>query len=264
MNITIPRSYQELLDQVSGYKNVQMPNPEAVLQNFGFKSLFLHAQAPVFYVVDYVQKKYLFIDPSCNTLLGYDVNNLMEAGPTEYTRLWHQSDYKIFNEQIIPEMIRFLKEQPHDTIQDYSFSFNYRISTKDGSFLTVLQRSTYYLATSDKIPLAAVGFIIDISHYKEDSKIVFTIERIDKNYNSLTKEPLHKSVFFPDKMPEVLSKREIQVLKCIYDGMSSKQIAEKLFVSLNTINSHRKNLLEKTNCQNTADLLRYAAKQGLL
>ena len=264
MDKNIPRTYQELLEREGDYNNITRPKPEVILQNFGFKSIGLHAQAPVFYVVDYVQKKYLFIDPSCKSLLGYEVEKLLEAGPNYYTRLWHNSDFKIYNNQIFPKKINFLQELSPSSVQDYSFSFNYRIATKAGDFRTVLQRSTYYLAAADKTPLAAVGFIIDISQYKEDTKIIFTIEKIDRNYNSLAKEPIHKSVYTPDIDHTVLTKREVQVLQCIYGGMNSKQIAEKLFVTIETVYSHRKKMLEKTNCHNTPDLLRYATRHGVL
>lgn len=264
MDLILPKTYPELLDQVSEFKNVKVPKPEELLKNFGFKSLSLHAQAPIFYVVDYTQKKYLYLDPSTKTLLGYDVDSLLEAGPTTFTHFWHKSDYKVYNEQIFPKIVDFIKNQTHDSIQNYSFSFNYRIATKDGVFLKFLQRSTFYLSPSNGMPVAAVGFAIDITNFKEDTKIIFTIEKIDRNYNSLNKEPIHKSTYLPEKIPGVLSAREVQVLQCIYEGLSSKQIAEKLFVSVHTINNHRKKMLEKTNSQNSAELLNYATKHGII
>lgn len=61
-----------------------------------------------------------------------------------------------------------------------------------------------------------------------------------------------------------LSKREIEVLKLIAEGLTAAQIADKLFTSRRTIESHRQNLLEKTLSKNTAALIRYASNAGLL
>ncbi|GAB4044245.1 response regulator transcription factor [Spirosoma litoris] len=71
--------------------------------------------------------------------------------------------------------------------------------------------------------------------------------------------------YFPDIDPDkLLSKREIEILKWAIEGYSSKQIADKLFLSFNTVNTHRRNMLRKTNSQNSMDLLRYAIQHGLL
>lgn len=54
-----------------------------------------------------------------------------------------------------------------------------------------------------------------------------------------------------------LSIREIEVLGLIMQGMTNREIAEKLFVSYETVKSHRKNILEKTGARNTAALIHH-------
>jgi DNA-binding NarL/FixJ family response regulator len=61
-----------------------------------------------------------------------------------------------------------------------------------------------------------------------------------------------------------LSKREIEVLELIVQNHSSKKIAEKLFVSLETISSHRKNLIKKTGCKTAIDLYLLAVEIGMI
>lgn len=62
----------------------------------------------------------------------------------------------------------------------------------------------------------------------------------------------------------VLSRREAEVLQLISDGLTNPQIAEKLFISLHTVDSHRKNLLTKFGVNNTASLIKMAAKNNLI
>ena len=62
----------------------------------------------------------------------------------------------------------------------------------------------------------------------------------------------------------VLTRREKEVLKLIAEGNTNKEIAEKLFVSLNTIDSHRKNLMTKFEVMNVASLIAKAGKAGLI
>lgn len=63
---------------------------------------------------------------------------------------------------------------------------------------------------------------------------------------------------------EKLSDREKQVLECIASGLTTHEIGEKLFISKNTVETHRKNLLYKLKARNTAELINNAYKQRLI
>ncbi|ALD21111.1 response regulator [Hymenobacter sp. DG25A] len=67
-----------------------------------------------------------------------------------------------------------------------------------------------------------------------------------------------------EKKPGGLSFREREVLQLIAEGMTTNEIAEKLFTSRRTIETHRQNLIEKTKVKNTAALIRYAMEQGII
>ena len=66
-----------------------------------------------------------------------------------------------------------------------------------------------------------------------------------------------------DKMPPI-SRREKEVLLLIAEGLTNNEIADKLFISVPTVNTHRKSLLEKLKAKNTAILIGRATKQGLI
>ena len=60
-----------------------------------------------------------------------------------------------------------------------------------------------------------------------------------------------------------LTKREVEILRLIAQEFSNAEIAEKLFISIRTVDTHRRNLIEKLEVKNTAGLVRYALKNGL-
>ena len=66
-----------------------------------------------------------------------------------------------------------------------------------------------------------------------------------------------------EKQATELSKREIEVLREIVNELTTKEIAEKLFISQHTVESHRKNMLSKLGARNTAGLVKYALEQEL-
>lgn len=61
-----------------------------------------------------------------------------------------------------------------------------------------------------------------------------------------------------------LTKREKEVLINIAEGLTNNQISEKLFISIDTVDSHRKNLHTKLNVKNTAMLIRFAVENNLV
>lgn len=61
-----------------------------------------------------------------------------------------------------------------------------------------------------------------------------------------------------------LSEREMEVLMLITQGKSTKEIADKLFLSTHTVYTHRKNILKKLSCKSAAELINYAYTQGLV
>jgi DNA-binding NarL/FixJ family response regulator len=61
-----------------------------------------------------------------------------------------------------------------------------------------------------------------------------------------------------------LTKREKEILGHIVEGLTNPQIAEKLFISIDTVDSHRKNLHFKLNVNNTAQLVRFAVENSLI
>ena len=61
-----------------------------------------------------------------------------------------------------------------------------------------------------------------------------------------------------------LTKREIEILKLIASGYSNQEIANILYISYNTVDTHRKNIMHKLAIKNTAGLVRYAIEKGLI
>ena len=63
---------------------------------------------------------------------------------------------------------------------------------------------------------------------------------------------------------DLLSEREVEILVGICQGLSTQEIADRCFISKRTVDKHRANILEKSGCKNTASLVVYAIRQGLV
>lgn len=67
-----------------------------------------------------------------------------------------------------------------------------------------------------------------------------------------------------DGLSNVLTEREREVLRLIADGATSKEIADRLVISANTVDRHRSNIMAKLDLHNKAELIRYAISRGIV
>jgi len=109
----------------------------------------------------------------------------------------------------------------------------------------------------------ANGFILKSS---DTSEILEAIKQIisGNSYISQSVADLLKGKFSANSDLPILTRREVEVLKLIADGLTNQEIAEKLFISSWTVDSHRKNLLLKFNAKNTAILVKTAVTSGII
>ncbi len=105
----------------------------------------------------------------------------------------------------------------------------------------------------------ALGYVTKSSNKSEMFEAIQTVITGKVYVCKEIQENLSKQVFEDDETPDIskLSEREVDVLKLIKDGLSSKEIADKLFLSSRTVEVHRSNILKKLNLKNTASLLKF-------
>ncbi|PTX58585.1 LuxR family two component transcriptional regulator [Kordia periserrulae] len=109
----------------------------------------------------------------------------------------------------------------------------------------------------------AEGYIL-----KSDSneEIIKAIEHVHKGYDYYSFSTV-KNIFSNLSKPRSvikLSKRQKEVLELIAKGLTSKQIAQKLHLSVSTVNTHRNNLINITGTQNSQSLINFAKENNLI
>lgn len=83
-------------------------------------------------------------------------------------------------------------------------------------------------------------------------------------YFSFEAGKIYKSSLEKSSHQPVLTRREKEIVKLIAEGFTNAQIAQQLFLSVDTVDTHRKNLYTKLNVKNTALLIRYALDNGMI
>lgn len=115
----------------------------------------------------------------------------------------------------------------------------------------------------------AKGYLLKDAGSDEMVRAIKKVYEGDTYYSSHVTNVLIKHVtqgtIPSEKGDEVkLTNREIEILTLIAEENSNPEIAEQLFISIRTVDTHRRNLLDKLQAKNTAGLVRYALKHGLV
>jgi DNA-binding NarL/FixJ family response regulator len=107
------------------------------------------------------------------------------------------------------------------------------------------------------------GYLIKNASDEELKLAVASILAGERFYSSEIKDVLVNSLLpSPDSNGVTFTKREKDILLLMSEGYSSKEIADRLFVSINTIETHRKNMFFKTGLRNMAHLIKWAFENG--
>ena len=136
--------------------------------------------------------------------------------------------------------------------------------------LTMFADNAYY---SQMVASGAKGFLLKDSGFDEVVAAVHTVNDGGEYFSASLLEALShsmRSVHIGDTVADEivdadrLSEREIEILVAICQGLSTQEIADKLYISKRTVDKHRANILEKSGCKNTASLVVYAIRHGLV
>jgi len=113
--------------------------------------------------------------------------------------------------------------------------------------------------------LGASGYILKNKSKEELVSAIYNVNRGNAHYGLEVINELAKNrTSTPQPTKVALSERQIDVLKKIAEGYTTKQISENLFISEPTVNTHRRNLLKKLNVPNEKFLVRYAIREGYI
>ncbi len=171
------------------------------------------------------------------------------------------------------EVLRLLKEHKTDLVL-----LDVNMPVMDGLETTVQAKALYpdlkililtmyntHEFISNLVKAGADGYILKNTGKEELLKAVRQVVRGENYFSTAVTTTLVSGIRSTGTTEEEvpLSKREIEVLKLISQEFTTHEIADKLFLSAHTIDTHRKNLLSKLNVKNTAGLVRYAITKGL-
>lgn len=217
-----------------------------------------------FFIIDYSRRTHIVMTGPVMEICGFHARDWLDGGLDFVVDIFQKDDFRMWNTNVFPSTLNFLQSQPHQEHSNYVFEFTYRMRNKKGDLFTVLQKGSFLTDPKTNLPLYNFGIALNISPIKRDTSMVRVISKFEPDAKQNYYQPISTDYYYPNSEESLLTKREIEILLRMADGWSSKQIADKLNLSHNTVMNHRKNMLRKTNTKNVAELISYSIRNGII
>ena len=208
------------------------------------------------FVAEY-QAGYIFLSDNFS-IFGYDPKAIyaIESDPEYLENRIHPADLEVLR-VTQAKLLEFIQDYPVNQRKDYKHIYELRARNAEGKYINfILQQQILELDEEGNawLLLGIVDISPDISpleqiklrviNYKTGEVIPYTFVETGNNVK--------------------LSDREKEILGLARKGMLTKEISDKLSLSIHTVNKHRQNIMQKMNADNILEAIDYARKLGLL
>ena len=205
-------------------------------------------------VFDCYTKKFVFASDNIPQSYGIDSKRLFINGHEPVLEIMHPGDihYGLLVRKKIYSLLSSLSAEEK---MKHKMVHEMRVKNVCGEYIRIIeQEQVIELDKSGNIWLMLSVIDVDASHESETTK--------SHLYNFETGEQIF--IDLSDTLEEPLTNRELSVLQLMKQGLLSKEIANSLNVSINTINTHRQNILLKLKANNSIEAVNIAQRLGLL
>lgn len=248
---------QKLKKSESGLK--LLADFDTLFQAKNIVNAFFRYGAPYAYILDY--KKRTYINASEN-ICGYKADSFLQGGVDHTLEIYDPKHLRLLNNEIFPDRLKFLSQIKPEEHKDYVFSFIQNVRNRKGENESILQRNIF-LSDEHGDPVFSVGFLLNIKLHSYNQPIIQYVDKLSSD-GLLGTETIFQKSYYIYEEDKLFTKREKEVLKWMADGLSSKMIADRMFVSEYTIINHRRNMQQKSNTENSIALVCFAIRNGVI
>jgi len=213
-----------------------------------------------FYIIDFFDMKIKYISGSVKELIGLEPetvtfqNILSKIHPEDMPHVTK-------SEALLWETI--FNKIGRDILKNCKTSYCFRVQTADGSY-QLFNHQTIMLTSDEKGNIGkSLNIHTNISHLTQKNNFNVSIIGMFGKPSYLNIN-LNESKPMPNKTVSAFSKREIEIIRLMSEGLTNIEIADALCIAHNTVKNHRKNILQKANCKNIGDLIAKCITEGLI
>lgn len=206
------------------------------------------------YIVDFYDMSLSHISQSICDIHGFDPENTTFQ---DILGTIHPDDIPFVQktEAAIAEF--FYKKLKPEKLLRYKMNYSFRSKMADGTYALLNHQAILLTLDSNGGFGKSLNIHTRIDHISSANNFRYSLIGLDN-------EPSFMNLTVQEQTSLNLSKREVEIVKLIGEGMDSAQIGEHLFISPKTVKKHRSNILKKLDVKNTSQVVKEAMLAGLI
>jgi DNA-binding NarL/FixJ family response regulator len=138
------------------------------------------------------------------------------------------------------------------------------VTKKNGQEIHVFEEMWFPEVSENSEPIMTMCFVHDLSDYSTAKETNIRKCAIQKETGSTQEKIFSKIYTVQEEKNSPLTDRELQILGLLSDGLTNEQVAERLYISENTIKTHRKNILLNIGVHKMSEAVKISVKNGWL
>jgi DNA-binding CsgD family transcriptional regulator/PAS domain-containing protein len=198
---------------------------------------------------------YEFMSANVTHLLGYAPRQFTTGGLAFTRELLHPEDAGPAW-QLLRRAYKCLLNLPACHRPLSGLSRDYRLRRADGTYVRLLEQSRVLQTDRAGNVTHLLGVCTDITDWKRNDVLSASVDS-GHSHTCLTADDA------PRPSAGGLSQREREIIRLVSEGFNSQQIADQLFISVHTVNTHRRNISGKTKTRTAGSLVRFALKNSI-
>lgn len=233
------------------FASYDKPSLEEHIKKFIELDVYLPYNATFFCITNTQDLSFEFVSKNIEACLGINKHVLEEKGMRYLWSLMHPDDIDKWLQALDGLMKYTLGEIPYEDRSLMSYTWNYRLKNHEGKYVNVIQNTTPLEFDETNKP------IIGLAHYTVlDSEITLEVCASAKRLNANKEyETVYFNTYSQKLLSEGISNRERDIIRLLVLNKTSKEIADSLSISPNTVDTHRRNILKKLNISSTGELI---------
>lgn len=242
---SIKEAYKEI------FKSHDNPSLKKHIEKIIELDTYLPYNSTFFCITNTQDLSFEFISKNLNACLGMDREELKAKGMRYLWSKMHPDDLEVWLKALNELMNFTLKEVAFEDRSKMSYSWNYRLKNAKGEYVNIVQNTTPLEFDIENKP------IVGLAHYTVISPNIEM--QICASAKLLNERNEYETVYFNNFSQKLLSdgisKRERDIIRLLVLNYSSKEIAKKLSITANTVDTHRRNILKKLSISSTGELI---------
>lgn len=213
-----------------------------------------------YYIFNFENLEMEYVHPNVQDILGikpeaFNVDAILNSMHPEDLAKMHQKEKKVLD--------FFMHKISREEMLQYKVVYLIRLRNTKGAYKTILHQVKTLTVSEDRKIQRVIGIHTDVTHLNTpvDHKVSLINDK-GASYYSMETDSSYSLI--TDTRDTLFTKREKEIIVKISEGFDFQELAAYFHLSPHTINTHKKNILKKSGCKNTAQLITKCIREGII